>query len=179
MQNIYANTLQSVFQTLFAETSAGLKCTFPPVFSATERDFSHVFFSACKLRNRCPRMLCFHSEPRRDGLACLKHFTRSRSVDCCVTLHKGLPVLTALLTLVSEPQCCVTLHSKPGRLPRGCPAMRTGNNDNSSFVQTCRPSCGGCVLASSYLGIHEVPNSINMDQRSCAFLIFPCVTWRS
>lgn len=74
-------------------------------------------FSACKLRNRCPQMLCFHSDPHRDGLACLKHFTRSRSVDCCVTLHKGLPVLTALLTLVSEPQCRVTLDLNPGQMP--------------------------------------------------------------
>lgn len=134
VQNIHANTPKVSFRqclsdtlSVFAETSGSLKCTFPPLFSTIQLDFSRVF---SLLVNCAIGVLgcCFHSDPHSDGLACLKHFTCSRSVDCCVTLHKGLPVLTALLTLVSEPQCRVTLDLDPGQLPWGSPAMRTESN---------------------------------------------------
>lgn len=36
----------------------------------------------------------------------------------CITLHKGRPVLTALLTLISESQCCITLSLLPWQCPR-------------------------------------------------------------
>lgn len=58
------------------------------------------------------------SDLPRDGPVCMRHFTGSCLVGHCVTLHKGLPVLRALLTLVSELQRCVTLNLYPWRCLR-------------------------------------------------------------